>query len=292
MQVLKFGGTSVADASSINQAIEIIKRSSARDKTIVVASALSGVTDVLIEIGNRAGRGDESYLKAVSDLENRHRALVSELIPKDFRNDVLAILSLQFEKLRDVCRGACLIREISRSTSDLISGFGELFSTRILEAKCNSMGMSCKWIDARQIIQTEPASHRALVNVNTAVTFKNIREMLLNNPAKILILPGFIASDPEGRTTTLGRGGSDYTASLLAVGGKARMLWIWTDVNGMMTADPGIVPDARTIEHISYKEALEISHFGARVVYPPTIQPVVAKGIPIMVKNTFDPDGP
>lgn len=292
MQVLKFGGTSVADAYSIKQVMEIVKRSSARDKTIVVASALSGVTDALIETGNLAGRGDDTYLQAIAELEKRHRSLVSDLIPKDFRDDVLTTLSLLFEKLRDVCRGACLIREISRSTSDLISGFGELFSTRILEAKCNSMGMSCKWIDARQIIQTEPASHRALINVNTAVTFKNIREMLLNNPAKILILPGFIASDPEGRTTTLGRGGSDYTASLLAVGGKARMLWIWTDVNGMMTADPGIVPDARTIEHISYKEALEISHFGARVVYPPTIQPVVAKGIPIMVKNTFDPDGP
>lgn len=292
MQVLKFGGTSVADASSINQAIEIIKRSSARDKTIVVASALGGVTDTLIEIGDRAGLGDETYLQAVCDLENRHRALVSELIPKDFRNDVLAILSLQFEKLRDVCRGACLIREISRSTRDLIAGFGELFSTRILEAKCNSTGMSCKWIDSRQIIRTESVSRRVAVTVNTVLTFKNIREMLQNNPAKILILPGFIASDPEGRTTTLGRGGSDYTASLLAVGGKARMLWIWTDVNGMMTADPGIVPDARTIEHISYKEALEISHFGAKVVYPPTIQPVVAKGIPIMVKNTFDPNGP
>lgn len=292
MQVLKFGGTSVADASSINQVMEIIKRSSARDKTIVVASALSGVTDTLIEIGDRAGLGDETYLQAISDLENRHRILVSELIPKDFRNDVLTILSLQFEKLRDVCRGVCLIREISRSTRDLIAGFGELFSTRILEAKCNSTGMSCKWIDSRQIVRTEPVSRQVSVTVNTVLTFKNIREMLLNNPAKILILPGFIASDPEGRTTTLGRGGSDYTASLLAVGGKARMLWIWTDVNGMMTADPGIVPDARTIEHISYKEALEISHFGAKVVYPPTIQPVVAKGIPIMVKNTFDPDGP
>lgn len=292
MQVLKFGGTSVADASSINQVMEIIKISSARDKTIVVASALSGVTDTLIEIGDRAGLGDETYLQAISDLENRHRILVSELIPKDFRNDVLTILSLQFEKLRDVCRGVCLIREISRSTRDLIAGFGELFSTRILEAKCNSTGMSCKWIDSRQIVRTEPVSRQVSVTVNTVLTFKNIREMLQNNPAKILILPGFIASDTEGRSTTLGRGGSDYTASLLAVGGKARMLWIWTDVNGMMTADPGIVPDARTIEHISYKEALEISHFGAKVVYPPTIQPVVAKGIPIMVKNTFDPNGP
>ncbi|MDD2772035.1 MAG: bifunctional aspartate kinase/homoserine dehydrogenase I, partial [Bacteroidales bacterium] len=256
MQVLKFGGTSVADASSINQVMEIIKRSSARDKTIVVASALSGVTDTLIEIGDRAGLGDETYLQAISDLENRHRILVSELIPKDFRNDVLTILSLQFEKLRDVCRGVCLIREISRSTRDLIAGFGELFSTRILEAKCNSTGMSCKWIDSRQIVRTEPVSRQVSVTVNTVLTFKNIREMLQNNPAKILILPGFIASDTEGRSTTLGRGGSDYTASLLAVGGKARMLWIWTDVNGMMTADPGIVPDARTIEHISYKEAL------------------------------------
>ena len=290
MQVLKFGGSSVADASSFRRVLEIIRKASEKDRTVVVASALGGVTDTLIRTGNLAGRGDTLYLEQINDLEKRHRTVTESLLPPDFRHETDQILSQLFEKLRDICRGAFLIREISPATSDLIAGFGELFSTRILEAACTSMGMSCRWTDAREIIRTDRSI--PLPVVNQGVTYRNIREMLRSNPARIIIVPGFIASDTEGRTSTLGRGGSDYTASLIAVGGKARMLWIWTDVDGMMTADPRIVPDARTIENISYKEALEISHFGARVVYPPTIQPVVAKGIPIMVKNTFNPDGP
>lgn len=290
MQVLKFGGSSVADASSFRRVLEIIRKASEKDRTVVVASALGGVTDTLIRTGNLAGRGDTLYLERINDLEKRHRTVTESLLPPDFRHETDQILSQLFEKLRDICRGAFLIREISPATSDLIAGFGELFSTRILEAACTSMGMSCRWTDAREIIRTDRSI--PLPVVNQGVTYRNIREMLRSNPARIIIVPGFIASDTEGRTSTLGRGGSDYTASLIAVGGKARMLWIWTDVDGMMTADPRIVPDARTIENISYKEALEISHFGARVVYPPTIQPVVAKGIPIMVKNTFNPDGP
>lgn len=290
MQILKFGGSSVADASSINQVMEIIRKASAKDRTIVVASALNGVTDTLIKTGRLAGQGDTKYLALIDQLKKRHSTLVSEVLPGDFRKGIDEELSRLFEKLRDICRGAYLIREISPATSDLIAGFGELFSTRILEAKCTSMGLSCKWTDARELIKTGSSSSQVIVN--TGAILHNVREMLRSNPAKIFIVPGYIASDQEGRTTTLGRGGSDYTASLMAVAAKARMLWIWTDVNGMMTADPRIVPDARTIEHISYKEALELSHFGARVVYPPTIQPVVAEGIPILVKNTFNPDGP
>ncbi len=290
MQVLKFGGTSVADASSIQQVMHIIADAGARDKTIVVASALSGVTNTLTEIGKLAALGDTAYLDRMEQLEKKHARIVKQLLPTDFREDVNNTLARLFEKLRDICRGAFLIRELSSATSDLIISFGELLSTRILEALCTLQGLSCRWIDAREIIRTSPSS--ASVTVDTAATFRNIREMVKNNPVKIFLVPGFIASDAEGRTTTLGRGGSDYTASLMAVGSKARMLWIWTDVDGMMTADPRTVPDVHTIENISYKEALELSHFGARVVYPPTIQPVVAKGIPIMVKNTFHPDRP
>ncbi len=290
MQVLKFGGTSVADASSIQQVMHSIADAGARDKTIVVASALSGVTNTLTEIGKLAALGDTAYLDRMEQLEKKHARIVKQLLPADFREDVNNTLARLFEKLRDICRGAFLIRELSSATSDLIISFGELLSTRILEALCTLQGLSCRWIDAREIIRTSPSS--ASVTVDTTVTFRNIREMVKNNPVKIFLVPGFIASDAEGRTTTLGRGGSDYTASLMAVGSKARMLWIWTDVDGMMTADPRTVPNVHTIKNISYKEALELSHFGARVVYPPTIQPVVAKGIPIMVKNTFHPDRP
>ncbi len=290
MQVLKFGGSSLANASAINQVMEIIRVASARDKTIVVASALSGVTDTLIRAGIMAGNGDAGYITLIDHLQVRHLDVVNQLHPSESGPGVRGELSLLFDKLRDICRGAYMIGEISPATSDLIAGFGELFSTRILEAACTSMGLSCYWADAREIIRTGPSSSQPVVN--TAVTQRNMRELLRNSLSKIILMPGFIASDDQGRTTTLGRGGSDFTASLLAVAAKARMLWIWTDVNGMMTADPRIVPQARTIENISYKEALEISHFGARVVYPPTIQPVVSKGIPIMVKNTFDPEGP
>lgn len=290
MQVLKFGGSSVANASSIKQVIQIIKEASESDRTIVVISALSGVTNTLEATGRLAACGDTVYLDKIKELEERHAEVTDRLLPQDFRGDVNQILSNLFEKLREVCRGVFLIRELSPATSDLIVSFGELFSTRILEAMCTLTGLSCRWTDAREIVRTGPSSPH--ITVDTDTTFRNIRHMVKSNPVKTFIVPGYIASDAEGRTTTLGRGGSDYTASLMAVGSKARMLWIWTDVDGMMTADPRIVPDVHTIENISYKEALELSHFGARVVYPPTIQPVVSKGIPIMVKNTFHPRKP
>ncbi|NLA15618.1 MAG: bifunctional aspartate kinase/homoserine dehydrogenase I [Bacteroidales bacterium] len=290
MQVLKFGGSSVADASSIKQVVQIIKEASENDRTIVVISALSGVTNTLTNTGRLAAGGHTAYLDNIKELEEKHTEVIHQLLPPDFRKEVSQTLSQLFEKLRDICRGAFLIRELSPATSDLIVSFGELLSTRILEAMCTLAGMSCRWTDAREIVRTGPSSSQ--ITVDTDTTFRNIRQMVKSNPVKTFIVPGYIASDAEGRTTTLGRGGSDYTASLMAVGSKARMLWIWTDVDGMMTADPRIVSDVHTIENISYKEALELSHFGARVVYPPTIQPVVSKGIPIMVKNTFHPQRP
>lgn len=287
MQVLKFGGSSVASAATMLLVIDIVKEAAEGDKTIVVASALSGITDQLIEIGQLAGRADNAYQDRLQAVEERHRTLIKELIPEAFQQDISKECDNLFEALRGICKGVSLIKELSPGTADLIMSFGEMLSTKILTAKCVSLGMNCKWIDSRELIKTEVVfSHNV---VDTDATYKNIHKALSSLSAKIGILPGFIASDTAGRTTTLGRGGSDYTASLLAVGIEARRLEIWTDVDGMMTADPRIVPQARTIEHISYKEALELSHFGARVVYPPTIQPVVAKGIPILVKNTFSP---
>ena len=288
MQVLKFGGTSVANAENINRVISIVKNATGRDKTVLVASAIGGCTDMLIKIGKLAESGDKSYIRLTDELENRHIEIITELFTPDFQDRILHKIATLFEELRDIYKGVYLVKESSRSSMDLIMSFGELLSTSIIAEKFSMLGISSKWIDARTLIKTEFRQSQNVVL--TDETFANIRKMIDGNNCKLYIVPGFIASDTTGHTTTLGRGGSDYTASLIAVGTEARILEIWTDVDGMMTSDPRIVPDAKTIDHISYKEALELSHFGAKVVYPPTIQPVINKGIPILIKNSFSPE--
>ncbi|MDR2362395.1 MAG: bifunctional aspartate kinase/homoserine dehydrogenase I [Prevotellaceae bacterium] len=288
MQVLKFGGSSVATSENINKVIAIVKAAMNRDKTICVLSAIGGCTDMLIRIGKLAESGDRDYEPLVDALEQRHYALIDDLIAPDFHENITEKITGLFDELRGVLNGVFLIREISHATMDLIMSFGELFSTFILAEKFSSTGISCKWIDARELIKTEYSRKQNVVIKEE--TFRQIKLLLAGNNCKLYIVPGFIASDKTNRTTTLGRGGSDYTASLIAVATEARRLEIWTDVDGMMTADPRIVPDARTIAHISYKEASELSHFGAKVIYPPTIQPVIDSGIPILVKNTFAPE--
>ena len=273
----------------MERVVEIVRGAIGRDKTILVASAIGGATDKLIQIGTLAAAGNDSWVTETDKLEERHLEIISSLLPPDFRPDTVATVRNLFDELRGVCKGVSLIREKSFYSNDKIMSFGELLSTKILYAKFQSLGIGCRWLDSREYIFTELTGNGN--QVLTEPTSKAVADLNRINTVKLLIMPGFIASDVQGRTTTLGRGGSDYTASLLAVGTEARRLEIWTDVDGMMTADPRIVPEAKTIEHISYKEALELSHFGAKVVYPPTIQPVVAKGIPILVKNTFDPEG-
>ena len=193
-----------------------------------------------------------------------------------------------FNSLRSIAQGVFLLGELSPTSLDAIQGFGEQWSSRIIATKLASIGIATKWVDSRKIIRTVSKGEKNTVDVQK--TYFRTNEMIESNPiTQLFVMPGFIASDKQGRTTTLGRGGSDYSASLMAVGCKARALEIWTDVPGMMTANPKVVPTARTISNISYKAALELSHFGAKVIYPPTIQPVVTEGIPIYVKNTFDP---
>lgn len=290
MQVLKFGGTSIANAHNVNLIIDIVRRALAKDKCLVVASAISGCTDRLIQIGQTAAAHDLAYTGLIDSLEAQHRQMVEDLFTPEYREDIVPVCATLFKDLRDVCKGAYLLREISLKTLDHIMSFGELLSTQILSAKFKAINIDNRWIDAREIIKTYP--HQGRNQVNVKKTGQLVRNALDRNYCKLYIVPGFIASDEEGRTTTLGRGGSDYTASLLAVACDARALEIWTDVSGIMTADPHVVPEARTIENISYKDAQELSHFGAKVVYPPTIQPVVNRNIPIYIKNTFDPTGP
>ena len=290
MQVLKFGGSSVANAANISKVTSIVAEAVKRDRTILVASAIGGCTDKLILTGKLASSKDTEYKEIITNLERRHKEITEQLIPQGFREPVEKRCSELFVKLREICEGISLVGELTPASSDVVVSFGELLSTSIISAKLTSMGINNVWTDARNFIKTTRVNSVNIVDTNE--TYKRMGEYLQANGTRLYVVPGFIASDNEERTTTLGRGGSDYTASLFAAGTGARVLEIWTDVSGMMTADPRIVPEARTIDHISYKEALELSHFGAKVVYPPTIQPVVRKAIPIIVKNTFDPKGP
>ena len=288
MQVLKFGGSSVANADNMSKVVDIVTKAVDRDRTILVASAISGCTDTLIRIGTLASQREESYKGLIDELQERHHVIIRDFLPLEKQAESQEVCDALFDSLRSIAQGVFLLGELSPASLDAIQGFGELWSTKILATKLASIGIATKWIDSRNIIRTVAKGDKNIVDAQK--TYSRINEMVESNPiTQLFVLPGFIASDKQGRTTTLGRGGSDYTASLYAVGCKARVLEIWTDVSGMMTSNPKVVPTARTISNISYKAALELSHFGAKVIYPPTIQPVVTEGIPIYVKNTFDP---
>ena len=274
MQVLKFGGSSLADAKNMLKAADIIAKATDRDRTIVVASAIYKCTDTLIRIGNLAAAHDSSYLGLLDELQEKHHQIIRDLLPIEKYEESTEVCDDTFASIRGIAQGVFLLGELSPASLDAIQGCGELLSSRILATKMASVGIPTKWVDSREIIRTR------------------VEAMIESNPImSLFIVPGFIASDDKGRMVTLGRGGSDYSASLYAVGSKARALETWKDVPGMMTADPKIVPQAMLIKHISYRAALELSHFGAKVIYPPTIQPVVAERIPIFVKCTFDPEG-
>ncbi len=290
MQVLKFGGSSVANAVNISKVVSIVADATKKDRTIMVSSAISGCTDKLIKIGNLASKRELQYKELVESLEKEHNDIIQEIIPEEYRAIPVDKCNALFSELKGILEGVALIGELTESSCDLVMSFGELLSTSIISAKLKSLGINNVWTDSRTLIKTFRENSRNVVN--TTETYNRICAYLETNGTRLYVVPGFIASDANNKTTTLGRGGSDYTASLFAAAAGARVLEIWTDVSGMMTADPRLVPDAKTIEHISYKEALELSHFGAKVVYPPTIQPVVKRGIPIIVKNTFDPYGP
>ncbi len=289
MHVLKFGGSSVADAANIKKVIEIVKDAVNRDRTVVVSSAVSGCTDSLIAIGELAKNGDGSYISLMDNLREKHHKIIEELFDNRYeRKEITATCDSLFCTLSEICKGVFLLKELTPYSLDHIMSFGELLSTKIISAKLKQLNISHKWKDARELILTDRLNDKHVVNER--ITSAQTATFFNDDTADLYIVPGFIASDVYGRTVTLGRGGSDYTASILAAGTGARALEIWTDVCGMMTADPRIVEDATPIRNISYKEALELSHFGAKVVYPPTIQPVVKQRIPIYVKNTFYPN--
>ncbi len=287
MQVLKFGGSSVASAENINKVITIVKEKAANTKTVVVVSALGGITDLLLQCAQLASTGSENYKKNIQEIEQRHLQTVKDLIPVTQQSSVLSLVKKLSNEIEDICNGIFLLGELSVRTKDKMASYGELLSSQIIAAKFNSDSQPAEWKDSRELIITDSNFGAAIVDFNA--TNNHIKSYFSNHNASLFLLPGFIAADANGTTTTLGRGGSDYTAAIIAGAVDASRLEIWTDVSGMMTADPRIVTTNKLIPSISYQEAMELSHFGAKVIYPPTIQPVMSKNIPVWVKNTFAP---
>ena len=288
MQVLKFGGSSVANAKNINEVIAIVQQSTKKNNNIVIIlSALGGVTDALLEVATLASNTDISYKEKLHVLEHRHLTTVKELIPIEQQSSVLSMVKKSFNNIEDTCNGVYLLKELSQRTKDSIISNGELLSSQIFAGKLKSLEIDSIWKDARELIITD--SQFGSANVDFTITNKNIQSFFFSLETPICIIPGFISSDKNGNTTTLGRGGSDYTAAIIAAALNVSAVEIWTDVSGMMTADPRLVTNAKIIEKISYQEAMELSHFGAKVIYPPTIQPVMNKRIPVWIKNTFAP---
>jgi aspartokinase/homoserine dehydrogenase 1 len=287
MQVLKFGGTSVANPQNILLVKAIVANISA-DKTIVIVSALGGITDALLKAADLASKQDQNYKNTVTEIESRHLETVKALIPISSQSTVLSKIKSELNTLEDLLEGAFLIGEITPQLSDKIVSYGEMLSSYIISEFFKEEQLDATHLDSRTLIATNEVNGKAAVNFN--ITNENCQKIITNTPQKIIVAGGFIASSENGNPTTLGRGGSDYTAAIIAAAINAEVLQIWTDVSGMYTANPRIVKQSKAIPHISYEEAMELSHFGAKVLYPPTIQPVLSKGISIVIKNTFSPE--
>lgn len=286
MKVLKFGGSSVANAENIQKVVAIVK--SGKEPQIVVVSALGGVTDALIKAGTLAEQSNETYKDVLKELETKHLEATRALVPVTNQSSCLSMVKQHFNELEEICNSIFYLKELSLRTKDRIISFGELLSSKIISAFMQSQGFEHEWLDSRKLIKTN--SNFGFAAVNFSVTNDKIAYTITSSHKNLFLAPGFISSDDHNNTTTLGRGGSDYTAAIFAAAVNASSLEIWTDVTGMMTADPRWVPNAKTIAHTSYQEAMELSHFGAKVIYPPTIQPVMQKNIPTWVKNTFAPN--
>jgi bifunctional aspartokinase / homoserine dehydrogenase 1 len=288
MRVLKFGGTSVANAPNIKRAMDIIRQSATTGKTIVVVSALGGITDILLNSAQLAAEGNTAYEEILEGVQQRHLDAVKELLPVTGQSALLSWVIKTVNELKDTCQGIFLLKELTPRAKDRLVSFGEYMSSRLVAEALCAMGVPTGWKDSRELIITNAEYTHAAVDFN--ITNKNITNWLQNNTENVWVLPGFIAATAQGITSTLGRGGSDYTAAIMAAAANATALEIWTDVSGMMTADPRLTANARIIPEISYQEAMELSHFGAKVIYPPTIQPVMQQGVPTWIKNTFSPN--
>ena len=292
MQVLKFGGSSVGTSGAISKMIAIVKARVQTKPSIVVVSAISGVTDQLILLGQTAAQGNEAYQTMIQSLRQKHEDAVLALLPTAQQASGLNMVKALIQEIESHCESIFNESVLTLRMQDCLMSYGEILSSKIIAAAFDAEGIDQVWLDSRWMIKTNSAYSNAVLD--KALTNQSIQQYFANpsNQHALYIAPGFIASDAAGHTTTLGRGGSDYSGAIYAAAINASVLEIWTDVSGMMTADPRIVNNAKEIPRISYHEAMELSHFGAKIIYPPTILPVMQANIPLWIKNTFEPEHP
>jgi aspartokinase/homoserine dehydrogenase 1 len=291
MKILKFGGTSVGSVQSIQTLLNILQnenevQQSAAGKPVVVLSAMSGVTNLLLAMAEAAARGND-FARQLAELEKRHIDVVKTLLEIKNQNPAVTGLLINFKVLEELLQGVLTLRELTPKTRDLILSYGERCSTLMI-SKIAAQYFPAEFVDASTVIKTDSSFGQAKVNIGLSEQL--IRGLYQENKDKTLFVTGFIASNDEGQITTLGRGGSDYTAAIFGAALNASEIQIWTDVNGMMTADPRMVKKAFSLPELTYTEAMELSYFGAKVIYPPTMIPAFLKKIPIVIKNTFEPE--
>lgn len=294
MRVMKFGGTSVGDAARFQRVTDLIALQRASEpRLVVVVSAMAGVTDALIQMSHQAARGEPGWIPALAALWDRHRETIRALaLPEEEAQALEAELREGFERVETVLRAVSALRELSPSTADLLAGMGERWSARILAAVLRARGIPSRAIDADTFLITDDRFGEASPDLEQ--TRARARELFfpLLEQGILPVVTGFIGATPEGRPTTLGRGGSDFSATILGYALDAEAVWIWTDVDGVMSADPKIVPNARTIPELSYIEAAEMAYFGAKVLHPRTLLPCIDRRIPVRILNTMNPQHP
>ncbi|MWW23454.1 bifunctional aspartate kinase/homoserine dehydrogenase I [Algibacter lectus] len=287
MKVLKFGGTSVGSSENINRVISILENHGKTDAVVCVVSAVGGITDKLLLTGKQAQNKDISYKDTLNLIKDIHFSIINELNLGTGEN-ITKVVDNEFQELEDLLNGIYLINELSPKTSDKLVSFGEKLSSFIIAETMKNRGLSADRKNSQELVVTN--SNFTKAEVDFKITNANIQDYFKTAVQNITILPGFVSKSKLGEQTTLGRGGSDFTAAIVAAALKVDQLEIWTDVSGMYTTNPKMVKQAYPISKISYQEAMELSHFGAKVLYPPTVQPVLSLGIPIHIKNTMEPE--
>ncbi|MFN7603313.1 MAG: aspartate kinase, partial [Bacteroidota bacterium] len=289
MKVLKFGGSSVANPERIKAIVQIVKPRLAQEKIAIVFSAFGGVTDTLIQMSEHALASNDQYKEQLAQLEKRHLDAVRALVSMQKQSAVLAQVKFTINELEDILHGIFLVKERTPRSLDYIMSFGERLSAFVIAEALKDEGIDAEFLDARRVVRTDHQFGYA--RVNFVATNRMINDHF-SNTQKLQVITGFIGSSENGETTTLGRSGSDYTAAIFAGALKSESVEIWTDVDGMMTADPRKVKKAFSVKEMTYEEAMELSHFGAKVIFPATMQPAMANQIPIWIKNTFNPQHP
>ncbi len=288
MKILKFGGTSVGSVEALRALMGVIKSElDQKEPIIVVVSAMAGVTNQLLKMAEDAVEGVD-FTSVLTDLEKRHFAVVKELVPLQLQNQVITKLKLYFQEIEDILQGITALQELSAKTKDVVLSFGEKSSAFMISRILRTINLQTEFLDTTSVIKTDSSFGNA--KVDFAHTNLLVQDYFAHSSENLVVATGFIASNDENKMTTLGRGGSDYTAAIFGAALNVSQIEIWTDVNGMMTADPRRVKKAFSMEELSYTEAMELSFFGAKVIYPPTMIPAFLKKIPIVIKNTFEPE--